>query len=428
MYATYLIPGQNASGVKAKLDKLARKAARLGVGAIFYTLAKTFSVPLPDEERPAAGEVLTIEALTIRGDAPVLEGWAFVATLQHETTDDGKIVTILRTVDDTINLPKKYRTATPDDCDHCNTRRQRNDTFVVLNVETGEFKQVGRQCLKDFLGHKNPHAIAQYATVLAMLDDFLGCDEGGEGGYGGGEIVLDLRTYLAKTVLAIELHGWTSRTKAKEKELFATADYVWNHMTTKRHDTQRHPLRELTEETYQEVDEALEWLAGKDAAGDYIYNCQTIAELGAVKHRTAGYAASIVSSHRRATDRKLYNEILKAEGTEYVGTIGKRQELLLTLLAVYKTEGYYGVTFIHKFADVDGNAVTWFASNPDVVPEGAAHEATYNGKAQMTKGATYRVKATPKKHDEYNGQPQTVVARVAVQPLAKALKKRRKAS
>ena len=48
--------------------------------------------------------------------------------------------------------------------------------------------------------------------------------------------------------------------------------------------------------------------------------------------------------------------------------------------------------------DENDNDVTWFCS----------------GGTDLDEGGTYRVKATPKKHEEYNGRPQTIVNRVAL--------------
>ena len=428
MQATYLIPAENAERFKAKLDKLVKRAKKLEAGAIDYYLAKTWTRPHPDPERAEEGELETIEAYTVTGEAPTLNGWQFVATLQHEEAADGKKLTLLRTVGNDV-LPVRFRTATPDDCDHCRTHRYRTDTFVVRHAETGEHKQVGRTCLKDFLGHASPHAVAQFATLLALLEESLGADC--EEGYGsGGERAFELATFLAWTVCAIEHCGWTSRTKAKELGVAATADLVLGRLYAKtKKEREQYGIPEPTEVAYKEVAEALAWLEAQDSEGnDYLYNCQAIAELGVVKERTAGYAASIVSSHRRAKEKVLRRAVLSANGTDHVGTEGKRGEFWLTLLAVHEVDGYYGTTHIHKFADRDGNAVVWFASNPMVVPgDAAGHGGGLEwGNERMIKGATYRVKATVKEHGAYDGQPQTKVTRVAVQLLTRVRKKRRK--
>jgi superfamily I DNA/RNA helicase len=49
-------------------------------------------------------------------------------------------------------IPEKYR-QDPENCEHCNTRRIRNNTYI-LKHENGAFKQVGSKCIHEFLGDK----------------------------------------------------------------------------------------------------------------------------------------------------------------------------------------------------------------------------------------------------------------------------------
>lgn len=444
MYATYLIPSHSVKSFLGKLDSLARKAKKLGIGSVIYTHCQTLSRLHPDHKRAKEGEVITLEAYTVTGEAPRLNGWEFVATLQHETTQDGKIINLIHSHTDHC-LPVEYRTATPDDCDHCHTRRRRNDTFVVRH-EDGTHKQVGRQCLKDFLGYnKSPNAIADFATSLAKFFEEAGSY--GEESFGGGggyeEIAFALDTFLARVAVCIDENGWVSRGKAREDDeagnpgTIATADYVWSNLIAKTpKERKAWDLPTPIAATFDEVKESLVWLAKQDGTNsDYIYNCQTIVQLDHVTFKTAGYLASVLSSYRRANARQLYNEVVSAKGNDHVGTIGKREEFLLTLIAIFPVEGYYGTSYIHKFADRDGNAVTWFASNPEAVPCSIAHpHSVIKGvdgygegyRTDMVKGATYRVHATVKEHGDYKGQAQTKVTRITVKPIALKPKRRRK--
>lgn len=430
MYATYLVPKENAAGVKDKLAKLSRKAVKLGCSAILCTLAHTFSRPHPNKERAAEGERVVYEALTVQGEPPKLNGWVLAATLEHETTKDGRPINLLRCHGEET-LPHKYREATPDNCDHCGTNRRRNNTFVVRNEATGEWAQVGRTCLKDFLGlHSDPGAVARWATLLLTLETSLfGEYDEDEGGYGYGERAYDLEKFLAYTVESIKADGWRSRTYARENDGMATADCVWYFLTARderARDAYRIP--EPTETSYQQARDAVAWVLAQDASdNDYYHNLQVITDLGVVTHRTAGYAASIVASATRAQEREVRRAVLVAENNGHVGTVGKREEMTLTLLSTQAFDGHYGVTTLHRFADRDGNLVVWWASNSRVVPgDTAGHESNHGLDCRMVQGATYRVKATVKDHDQYRGQKQTKVTRLAVQPIAKVKKTRKR--
>jgi hypothetical protein len=230
-----------------------------------------------------------------------------------------------------------------------------------------------------------------------------------------GYYAYDLTEYLAYTVQAIESDGWVSRSQAREsyENLMPTADLVWYCLTAKKAPGGANPFKlpKPTEASYREVEAALEWVMAQDSSdNDYYHNLQMVVEMGVVTFKVAGYAASIVSSHRRAKERNLRRTVLKADGTEHFGTVGKREEFRLTLLGVHSFEGQYGMCHLHRFADPDGNAAVWFASSA----------------LDMEPGCGYRVKATVKRHGEYDGQPQTQLTRVAVQPLTKPKKARKR--
>jgi superfamily I DNA/RNA helicase len=49
-------------------------------------------------------------------------------------------------------IPEKYQ-RDPENCEHCNTRRRRNNTYI-LKHENGSLQQVGSKCIHEFLGDK----------------------------------------------------------------------------------------------------------------------------------------------------------------------------------------------------------------------------------------------------------------------------------
>ena len=49
----------------------------------------------------------------------------------------------------------------PGECDHCHTTRDRSSVLIVRNDDTDETKQVGRSCVKDFLG---------WSTLPVLID------------------------------------------------------------------------------------------------------------------------------------------------------------------------------------------------------------------------------------------------------------------
>lgn len=86
------------------------------------------------------------------------------------------------------------------------------------------------------------------------------------------------------------------------------------------------------------------------------------------------------------------------------GEVGKRAEVTVTVEKIIVIEGDYGTSFLCIMKSAEGHALKSFSTGAFV---DTAIEAEKTGDA-------VKVKATVKKHDTYEGAPQTIVTRVAV--------------
>lgn len=225
--ASYKVPEGNMLELRAKLEKLGRKAARLGLPPITMAEVGTDEVPYivrGDSRRKASpadmaaakpGELVYFRFVTVQvtGTTPRLAGWEFVATLQHLTDGEGVAMNMLRTVPGfNGQLPEKYRTASPENCDHCQKAiKTRKETFIVRS-EDGTWKQVGRNCTQDFLGGKDPQKVAAALEMWLSVGDTV--DSFGEG-MGGGEYRFGIEEFLAVTAAMVRVDGWLSRSRAR---------------------------------------------------------------------------------------------------------------------------------------------------------------------------------------------------------------------
>lgn len=336
--------------------------------------------------------------ILIEGELPQLSGWKFVASIDHEEGGN-----VLRAIPGGGAVPARYRDA-ESYCEHCGTKRNRNSTFIVANAE-GETKQIGSNCLKDFLGHGNASAIAALADLQSNLYfeiDRIASDDDEESMGGGGgqaryyEDTLDYLTYAA---MCVRKWGFTSRGAAQSfgrESTTAQISYQMNPPKTAKPETLFKPEPQ-DEEMAQK---AVEWarnLSDADVAGqDYLNNLRVLARgkaMHIVKH--AGLVASMIPAYLKALGvERERKEFIKSE---WQGEIGKRQEFKgLFCEKIIPVEGQYGYTFIHKFRDQQGNFFTWFASGN-----------------KLDEAKTYDVKATVKAHDDYKGIKQTVLTRAA---------------
>lgn len=388
----YWIPKSCLDEFTKRLEKLNRKAAKLDLEPLVSTVTD-------ETERRAVGEgPVTLETapdpsiiyatfvkVLVYGNVPQFQGYAFLARIEH--IRDGQ--NICHTYPGAAAIPDRFYSASPA-CDHCHTNRYRKDTYIVHNTDTGEYRQVGSDCIKDFLGHELSGSFWSVYGALSDPDELLG------GGYSAAS-EYPLTGVLAYTGAVIRADGWVSSGKAYETDNTATKDtvsaYFWGNLP------EEYRLRPTTEDL-EAGKAAIEWAANIDTAGEnYLQNIQAIAKTGVVTDRGFGLACSILPAHHRAMRQAQESKPVEST-SEYIGEIGKRQEFTVTVQGIFTFDGTYGTTAIHKMTDEKGNMLTWFASgNPD---------------NDLEKGKTYNIKATVKKHDAYKGVKQTVVNRVKV--------------
>jgi len=416
------IEKQTFTYLETVLRPLQRIAAKLGLTPITTEIVgeprvetKSF---IPREYRDrmdsftyARQRVYTWLSVEINGEVPVLKGWKFLARVEHRREDGANLVHSHPSAGEEV--PEIYRDRR--ECDHCGHNRYRKDTFIVKHVETGAYKQVGRTCLKDFMGHKNPEALAKYFAGIAEIEDYLKAftsqasdDDFSEVGHGFRYVPqFQIEEILAFTSAWIRLDGYTSKTQAREREMVSTAECVVEHYGE--------PMRiekafgmdvfKVEYRDYQLAASTLKWLYEKKTTeshlNDYFYNLYTMAESGEVEYKDFGYIVSLIPSYQRdvakATEKTRKEHKGEAKD-EHFGEIKKREMFNFVCRNKFYTEGYYGVTVIHSFVDEEGREAVWFASK----------------ESDIEIGESYKVKATVKEHGEYHGKAQTVVTRVAV--------------
>lgn len=386
----YEIPAENLGKLQKRFDQLARKAEKLGFPP---PELKVLGERFVEEKKLIQGEWLgawitrKVFDIEIEGQSPKLEGWSLVAVIDHFTSGQRGVNLIRRFPHlDEIEIPDEYRT-TDQRCEHCNLLRYRKDTFALLN-EDGEWKLVGRQCLKDFTGHKSPEALARWAS---RLHDLL--IDAQEDDWSGEWIThyLKLDDYLAIVAWVIDEYGWTSRTKAREDfTLLSTADRALHPDTLKEASTAE--FKEL-------VAEVIKWsreeLATKDRLNDYEWNLVASLAEDYFHQKNAGLAASSIMAYKKA--QGLLNENGNGPVSQHQGEVGERIDRVLTIEKRLDLDSHWGVYRITIMSDEAGNVYVWKTNSQ-----------------KLAEGETYKVRGTVKEHDQYNGTAQTVLARCKV--------------
>jgi hypothetical protein len=376
----------------------------------------------------------------LHGLAPVVEGYVFLCRLEH--TEAGNF--LARAAQDPkheIPVPIKYRTA-KSDCDHCQIRRQRNDTFVlfrlegqkpeevvVTNPETDpRYVQVGRNCLADFI--RNPERVAEVVGIFNLLYEITNLVGGGEddddafsgGGWGSGRYQgFDILHFLAAAVSCIRQRGWVSAAMARDQDATSTgskASFVCSPCFSR----ERSVLAEWrqlqpTEADYEKAKLVRDWIlalkAKEESTGqplsDYQHNLVLIAARGLVEHRQIGLAASAVNGYDREQNRlAAASAAAKYPPSQFFGKEGdKFGPIKVTVTGKFSTSSdlaYVEVRTIIKLRAETGEIFVWFAS----------------GERQIERGQQYMLSGKVKRHNTYMEERQTVLdtrSRPTLDPL-----------
>ena len=145
-----IIADRLPEAVKA-LKKLAAKAERYGTPTIAWSVGS----PRPEGRLDSTGRKITVMVTDVTLgalEAPRVGAFRFLARL--ERTPAGTIIDSIPGV----TLPERFRHSTGE-CEHCSKVRDRKHLFVVQEGDLPPV-QVGRTCLRDFMGTDTPESVA----------------------------------------------------------------------------------------------------------------------------------------------------------------------------------------------------------------------------------------------------------------------------
>jgi hypothetical protein len=385
--AKYEIPEQNLEALKNAVAKLNRKAERMGLPEIQLAVVDSAMVEEKDE---TTGVTTAIKyyVVELEGSFPRYEGWEFLASVRPA----GGANLVLKRSGVEVDL-SQYRTGEMT-CDHCQTTRERNATFLIRN-EAGEIRQVGSGCLSKYVGYKDLERVAKW---FEQVYDFIETAEQTYGGRGTERLHYRTVEYLAAVSCAIREHGWLSRTKWQESDhlLSPTSHVAWTYLVV----PEWH--KSIEPQDKQLAEQVIAWAAAKLAEGidgsDYLWNLCHALQDEYLGERVDGLVASAIAAFRREQGCWPNGDpMVPAEEkpvSQHLGTVGERMMFRnLRCVTIREMEGAYGRFWLTKLEDADGNRLVWFASRA------------------LEEGQLYSGKATVKAHNEWKGVAETQITR-----------------
>lgn len=400
--------------IEAELAKINKTAARVGAKAVEMTIVGSrFKEVIKNRKDDLGGvepERFNQKMVTVKlvGTTPRIQGadgstWNFVGVITP-SAQGAAILKLTPGASDTDALRKLHST-NPYYCDYCRKVRMRNETFIVNNGN--EYRQVGRNCLKDFVGGANPQALLQYFEFFNDREHFEswiygkmstgGSEDGGFGGGGRGNRYYEPQRILATTIAAVEVYNGYVSAKAEHAE--STASHVrmslWGMVTKDMPKEEIDKLKQMrqladSEEYKAKADQVITWFNSLPAEtikeNTFFSNIKVMVDEDAVRDREVGYIVGLYAAYERAQGKEREKkQQVSREWPEDWGDGPKAIDNMPAVVTnVREINGQYGTSQLVTLA-VDGKyGVTWF----------------YNGKYEIKEGKTFNLSGELVK-DEY---------------------------
>lgn len=412
----YAILECNMIRLEKKLNRIKNKCEKYGVDFHYEKVGEEFREIETGEVNLDTGKPITATAKFILVEAEgtaLINDWEFIATVEH--TEKGNLIQGYKK---DIEVPERYYNSDPI-CEHCKSNRYRKNTYIVHNVKTDEFKQVGKSCLNDFTHGLSAEAIASY---ISMFDELI------KGEYvdpsGGWTHYYDTKEMLQFMAECIRKFGYVKRdpysstpSTAERASAYRSAYYneggfIWEEINRKnREEMRRIEFDHNSPQAIKMTEDALAWIAEQEEFNNYMHNLKTACSLKYDDGKAFGLLASLFPTYDRSLEReaqkrleeeKRARERANEANSKFIGEVGDRITIKnihkIKLLTSWDTQ--WGYVYLWKIVDADGNVYIWRTSNGDL------------GKEDIN---AIRIIGTIKKHEEFNGIKQTQLTRCKVQ-------------
>lgn len=282
----YAIFEGNLERLEKKLNRIANKCKTYGCDFKYQVTGEMFKTLKDEHGNEYTARFILVEA---EGKA-VINDWQFIASVEH--TKNGNIITGVSGVE----VPERYYNSQPV-CEHCNSKRYRKDTYIVRNNVTGEFKQVGKSCLKDFTRGLSAEAVTKYMSLFDTLIEGETPDPGCHI-----ERYLLMKEYLAYAAETIRHFGYIRTSDGGRTTASRSIEY---YKAARGRAITRQYLEQLQDEmasvnfnpesaeTVQLVEEALNWINCQNEDSNYIHNLKTVCGLEYVTYKNFGLLTSL---------------------------------------------------------------------------------------------------------------------------------------
>ena len=422
---TYMIPEENVENLEKKFNAAARKIRKIN-HELEPTMTKsshTIVLVRKIELRPcdcrseSTIKKVPYEARRVELKIPdktvfAENNWAFGGSVEPSGVDGKNFVNVnLSGKDLGFIVPTKYFSSNPCSCDYCKTNRKRNKTYLVVNQGTGEWKQLGKECLKLFVTGIDVDAIATFESFIKEAED--AANPGDEFFYNRRFKFVNVADALALACAVYRERGYLATRDAvgdsndlcnknivqrKLAQQYGCDSDFLNVSNSVRSEVDEITVKTDTAIAKEDVEVAVE-MVKRFPDEPYYNNLRVIVENEYVPLNKLGLLVSIpkaIDGYEEEKRRQEEKERLAAE-SNYLGSVGEKISVnFVSGRKVACCETQFGLLYIYEFKDANGNTVIWKTSSGKDIPESGV------------------ITGTVKAHEEYDGIKQTVVLRAKI--------------
>lgn len=278
------------------------------------------------------------------------------------------------------DIPTKYRKG-QGICEHCRTNHKRNKTVLLMD-KSGEYKQVGTSCLKEYTGVTDVSLLSAFRALDSLFDE-SNIDTGMYTGRPSRKIpIVD---YLAACVHSIKFNGYTKSLKDDAMDDISH--------------------RDLTTSDFETAQKIREYFKSGEFTDDFLHNIHMhmmkgyTEEDGLLAYAPIAYAKEMEKARAKVEKEKADAMV------DYYGNVGEKVKgIAVTGKCLTSYTNCYGsiynavTTFVYQFTDNANHVFIWKTAKDIPLNDDGIFKGIISG--------------TIKEHSEYKGTKQTILTRV----------------
>lgn len=378
------IPEYRIEDMEKKISHISKKCQKYGGNPVSYKKGEPYYKKIKHD-----GNIFTIKVfpVEVEGSAKV-DNWEFIATSEHHSNGN-----IIKRYNTDIDIPERFKYS-ENICEHCHTNRYRTNLYIIHNTITGDFKQIGKSCLKLYTGGLNAEYVAAMMEFVDWLEDAESYTCGSESISGN---YREVKEILCVSQAVIKRYGYTKADQEPSTKSIVSTIIQFDAARAERKFKMDMPKESdiYTESALDKVKYVISYYLSLDDNSEFIHNIKVLLSEGYCNLKNVGLLVYLPFGYQKAIEKAERERKQSEINSSYIyfGEVGKRyKDLKVTLSVLTSYDTDYGVTYIYKMEDTENHVFTWKTGN-------------------SFESGEYMAVMSVKDHKEYRGQKQTEVTR-----------------